>query len=99
MKAIIENTGELGDKSGLYPDFVPFTCNELRQHIGVRILHGVAPTPRLEMKFKATLEDEVNGNNLVYRCLGKNATRRHKHFRRFLCVQNPTKQVMWCIVE
>jgi len=45
------------------------------------------------MKFKPTADDEVNGNNLVYRCLGTNAGRRHKHFRRFLCVKNPTKQV------
>ena len=82
-KAIMENAGEIGNSNGLYPDFVPFTCKELRQHIGVRILHGICPTPRLEMKFRSTQEDEVNGNNFVKQCLGSNATRRHKHFRRF----------------
>lgn len=92
-KAYQENAGGLGGANGLYPDWVPFSVREFRQHIGVRLLHGISPTPRLEMKFKSQAEDPVNGNDLIYRLFGPNATRRHKHFRRFLTVQNPIKKV------
>ena len=92
-KAIMENAGKLGrgkKKKKIYPDFVPFDVRELKQHIGVRILHGISPSPRLEMKFKSQRDDEVNGNDFVYRNLGPNAARRHKHFRRFFTIQDPT---------
>ena len=89
-RATQENAGKIGGKNGLYPDFVPFEIRELRQHIGVQILHGILPSPRLEMKFKSQKEDEINGNDFVARNLGPNATRRHKHFRHFFCIHNPT---------
>ena len=93
IRAQQENAGELGGPNGLYPDWKPFTIKELRQHIGVRMLHGIAPTPQLAMKFKSQTDDVVNGNDFVHRCLGPNATRRHKHFRRFFAVQNPVLHV------
>ena len=85
-KAMLENAGQPGK---LYPDFTPFTVKELRQHIGVRILHGLSPSPRVEMKFDNQAKDPVNGNDFVSNSLGPNATRRHKHFRRFFACQNP----------
>ena len=92
-RAIMEGAGKIGrkkKKNRIYPDFVPFDIEELKQHIGVRILHGISPSPRLKMKFRSHKDDEVNGNDFVYRNLGPNAARRHKHFRRFFCVQDPT---------
>ena len=67
-----ENVGHLGRPNGLYPDWKPFSTQELCQHIGVRMLHGISPTPQLSMKFKPQSEDAVNGNNFVYRCMGPN---------------------------
>ena len=93
IKAQQENAGELGGPTGLYPDWTPFTIKELHQHIGIRMLHGISPTPQLAMKFKSQTEDVVNGNDFVHRCFGPNAVRRHKHFRRFFAVQNPVLQV------
>ena len=52
MKAQQENAGELGGEGGLYPDWKLFTVPELRRHIGVRMLHGIAPSPQLSMKFR-----------------------------------------------
>ena len=85
-KAMLANAGQSGKA---YPDFKPFTVHELRQHIGVRILHGLSPSPRIEMKFSPQAKDPINGNDFVSRSLGPNATRRHKHFRRFFACQNP----------
>ena len=47
-KAYLEYAGEDGHP---YPNFSNFTAKELRQHFGVRIFHGISPSPRLEMKF------------------------------------------------
>ena len=80
-KVWLDNAGEEGCP---YPDFLPFKPSELRQHLGVRIFHGVSPSPRLEHKFRTQGQDEVNGNDFISRSLGPNATRRHKHFRHFL---------------
>ena len=85
-KAILENAGEEGKP---YPDWTHFTCKETRQHISLHIFHGLSPSPRIEMKFKSQAQDEVNGNDFINRAFGPNATRRHKMWKSFLCVQNP----------
>ena len=87
-RAWLEHAGEEGHP---YPDFEHFKAKELRQHLGVRIFHGISPSPRLEMKFQTQREDAVNGNDFVARLLGPNATRRHKHFRHFFACQNPVQ--------
>ena len=88
-KALISNAGQEGE---IYPDFVPFTAIELRKHIGVYFVHGLAPSPTMKMKFKRQGANIMNGNDFVSLCLGPNADRRHKHFRRFFAVQDPLKQ-------
>ena len=52
-------------------------------------MHGLSPTPELNMKFQSKAEDDINGNDFVKRCLGPAAARRHKHFRRFFATQYP----------
>ena len=87
-KAMMANAGQPGQP---YADFKPFTCKELRQHIGVYILQGIAPSPRINMKFHRQSDNCANGNDFITRSLGPNATRRHLHFKRFLGVQDPLK--------
>jgi hypothetical protein len=86
VKALKANAG---NKGRIYPDFIPFKPDELRQHIGVYILHGLSPSPQLTMKFQSQNVDPVNGNDFVHRSLGPTGLRRHKHFKCFFCVQNP----------
>ena len=85
-KAMQSNAGQEGE---VYSDFTQFTPIELRKHIGVYFLHGLAPSPTISMKFKKQSQNCINGNDFVSSCLGPNAERRHKHFRRFFSVQDP----------
>ena len=48
-KSLLENAGQEGK---LYPDFTDFKVKEIRQFIGARMVHGLAPAPRLQMKFR-----------------------------------------------
>ena len=47
-KAVMENAGPGGV---LYPDFTPFSNDEVMQHLGLYILHGLSPSPQVSMKF------------------------------------------------
>ena len=85
-KALLANAGCEG---GIYPDFFPFTPFELRKHIAVYFVNGLAPSPKVAMKFQSQAQNDINGNYFVKRCLGPAAERRHRHFRRFFAVQNP----------
>jgi hypothetical protein len=86
LKAGIANAGDLG---GVYSTFQPFTVKEIRQHLGVYLWHGLAPSPRLEMKFRTATEDPLHGNDFIFKHMGANATMRNKHFRAFLAFQDP----------
>lgn len=48
-----------------YHDFVDFTPLEIRQRFAVYVLHGLTPSPGLEMKFKTEKEDCMNGNDFI----------------------------------
>ena len=85
-KALLANAGQKGE---IYPDFKPFTPTELRKHIGVYFVHGLSPSPHVNQKFQSQADNPMNGNDFVKSCLGPNATRRHKHFKHFLAVQDP----------
>ena len=45
------------------------------------------------MKFNCQATDPFNGNDMVYKSLGPNATRRHRHFKCFFAIQDPRLQV------
>ena len=63
MKAHLAGAGEDGS---YYRDFSVFTIKELRQHIGLYVFNGVAPTPRVEFKFKPQRSDTLFGNDFVF---------------------------------
>ena len=86
---MLANAGPGGQ---VYPDFRPFTMQELRQHLGLYILQGLNPSPRVEMKFKSDASDSVHGSNLCFNAFGPNAERRHRHFKCFFGVQDPLIQ-------
>lgn len=85
LKATLAGVGPDGN---IYQDYHPFTNKELRQHIGIYILHGLSPSPRVEHKFKSQRVDCVHENDIVYASFGPNAKRRHQHFRYFFACQN-----------
>ena len=75
----------------MYPDYTPFTNDELRKHIGLYMVHGLAPSPQVSMKSTLQEQDEINRNDFVKQILGPAATCRHKHFCRFFATQCPIK--------
>ena len=90
IKAMRDNAGQRGKP---YPDYKPFTTRELRQHIGVYIQNGISPSPNINKKFKSQNQESANGNDFIFRSLGPNASRRHRHFQRYFGVQDPLKPV------
>ena len=80
-----------GQKGRLCPDYTNFLCDKLKQHLGVIILNGISPSPRVAMKFYSEQDDFANGNDFVRSHLGPNAERHHKHFKQFFGVQNLVK--------
>ena len=84
-KAILIEVG--GDKNSLYPSFLPFTTQELKQHISLYILNGISPYLSLAMKFVNSKIDPVNGSDLVSNTI-KNVAERHKHFKCFFTIYN-----------
>ena len=57
------------------------------------ILNGISPSPQIDMKFKSQLQDPVQGSDLIYSSFPPQSARRHKHFKPFFCVQDPSKPV------
>jgi Transposase IS4 len=89
-RAILSNAG---NPSHIYPDFKPFSPNEVRQFIGLYILQGLSPSPQVKLKFRPHHEDYVNGSDLCFQVFGRKGERRHKHFKTFFAVQDPLKIV------
>ena len=87
MKAILAGAGTGGT---IYKDFTPFSVKEIRQHFGLYVLQGLVLSPRIEMKFKPQRVDPVAGNDFYHQSFGTNAERRHRHFKTFLALQNPS---------
>ena len=86
LKASLADAG----KNGLCSrDFKQFTTKEIRQHLGLYVLQGLCPSPRVEMKFQLQHQDKLHGNDFVYRLSGSNAERRHRHFKAFFSCQDP----------
>jgi hypothetical protein len=89
-KAILTNAGPGGD---WYHEFRPFTVKEIRQFLGLKIFHGLSPSPRVEWKFKTQRDDPVNGNDYVSDAFGPGAERRLKQFKAFFACQDPALAV------
>ena len=70
-------------------EWVIFSARELRQHFGIYLLQGLAPSPRIEYKFNPQCRDRIAGNDFVYNSFGSNAKCRDKHFKVFLACCNP----------
>ena len=57
----------------IYKYWTEFTTTEIRRFVGLYVLDGVCPSPRVSMKFRAQCEDPVNGNDLCHEIFGSNA--------------------------
>ena len=70
-----------------------FTPSEIRRHLGVYILNGVAPSPQIEMKFYTQAEEPANGNDACANAFGGHgkASHRHKEFKKYLAFVDPRK--------
>ena len=80
-----------GAEGAIYEkDWHPFTMKELRQHLGLYILNGLSPSPHVEWKFKPQSACKTHGSDFVYQAFGPNAARRHRHFKCFFTVQDPS---------
>ena len=84
-KALMVNADQEG---GVYPEYKPFSPNQIKQFIGPYVLQGLGPSPQIKMKFKPQFIDPVNGNDLCYEIFGMNGDKAHKCFNFFAC-QNP----------
>ena len=78
-----------GKRGGKYKDFADFSKSEVMKHLSVYLLHGISPSPQVELKFKNQLEDPVNGSDLCNRVFGKRGVTRHKEFKAFFAGVNP----------
>ena len=85
-KAMMANAGSRG---GRYKNFVDFKMNECRSHLALYLLHAISPSPQVEMKFKSSLEDPVNGNDICSQVFGKGGNTRHKEFKAFFSACDP----------
>ena len=71
----MENAGRRGGK---YKGFKYFTTKEIMAHLGVYLLHGISPAPKIEMKFNSSQDNPVNVYNLYNEIFGRAGVKRHK---------------------
>jgi len=79
-KAMMMNAGVGGGK---YARFVNFSKDEMMSHLSLYLLHGISPSPQIDMKFKPASEDPINGSDLCFSVFGKNGSMRHREFKSF----------------
>jgi len=84
-KAMIANDGKRG---GRYNRFVDFSKAELIQHLSLYLLHGISPSPQIEMSFTDHTIDPVNSSSLFKSKFGKGGITRHKELKTFFGVVN-----------
>ena len=89
-RALLSNAGQQGH---LYPEFQPFSPADIKQFVTLYILQGLSPSPQIKMKFQPQHEDPVNGNDMCHKIFGKNAEKKHKHFKTFFTIQDPLKPI------
>ena len=49
-----------------YTDCVPFSIEEIREHVGLYDFHGLSTSPRIEFKFRYQHKDKVHGNDFIH---------------------------------
>ena len=76
MKAALMGAGVQG---GMYPDFKPFSYEDIEKHLALYILQGLNLSPQVEQKFTSQANDPVQGNDLCFCVFGSNAIHRHCH--------------------
>jgi len=86
LKAMLAEAG-----TAIYKGFEPFKTEDTKKFIGLLMLHGLAPSPRISFKFQDQITDPVNGNDLVKESFGKNAEKKYKMWRLFFGIQDPRK--------
>ena len=86
LKANLSHAGT----ADCYHDWIDFSLKELKQHLGLLMLNGLSPSPKIELMFDR--DDEANFNPFAFANIG-NAVRRHRMFRAFFAVQDPRKEV------
>ena len=60
-----------------------FTTSDIGKAIGLYLMHGISPSPRIEYKFKPQHTDPINGSDLVFNTFGLNAIKRFKEFKKY----------------
>ena len=65
-------------RGGKYKGFEDFTKKKIMAHLGVYLLHGISPAPKIEMKLISSLDDPVNGSNMCNDIFGRAGVTRHK---------------------
>ena len=86
LKATLAGAGKCGT---YYTDCVPFSVEEISEHVGLYVFHRLSPSPRIEFNFRSHHKDKFHGNNFIHRSFGPNAEHRHKQFKAFFSCQNP----------
>ena len=86
MKAVLSGSGQRGI---YYLYFSTFTVRKLRQNFRLYIIHGIAPLPRVKIKFKPQNDDSVNVNNVVFINFGPSVELHHQHLKEFPAYKNP----------
>jgi hypothetical protein len=64
-----------GRKGGVYLEYIFFSSSEIKSFLGLYLLNGLSPSPQMKK--------EINGSDLCHNIFGKNAKKRHKHFKYF----------------
>ena len=78
MKAMSLGAGVPG---GVYLNFKPFCYQEIEHFIGLYVIQGLNPSPRIEMKFSSQQTDPLQGSDLCFHALGEDAICHHKQFK------------------
>ena len=87
LKATLSGAGEGGS---CYYNWKPFSARNFWKNFGLYLFNGLAPSPRVEQKFKPQSQYPVHRNDLIYHTFGPNAERRHRYFKTFLEIQDPS---------
>jgi len=65
-----------GMQGGNYPEFTPFSPQEINRFIVPNALQGLTPSPQVKMKFKSQVEDPVCGSDICHAAFGTNAEKK-----------------------